>query len=194
MAEQNSDELECPMPSNDTKFMTDSDMDSSSVSPNIDLSETSFISDVSSPNKSRYGRSHKPKSPGDFLSHDKRVSAIMKISPFNQMQYYNFPKEKKKIKVPKKTTSQAPDENPSGISNMPFSDKSMDEDCNEIDKEHYKSWKIGDLVWAKIGRHPYWPAMIVSDPDSKPIKRHLRKYFNLKYFKGKMDIFLSFFQ
>lgn len=31
--------------------------------------------------------------------------------------------------------------------------------------------KIGDIMWARIGKYPYWPCMIVEDPINKQFKR-----------------------
>jgi len=29
-----------------------------------------------------------------------------------------------------------------------------------------KDFEIGDIVWAKLGRHPFWPSMVCIDPET----------------------------
>lgn len=42
--------------------------------------------------------------------------------------------------------------------------------------EEKKDFEIGDIVWAKIGRHPFWPSMVCIDPETNVyIKGSLRK-------------------
>lgn len=35
----------------------------------------------------------------------------------------------------------------------------------EIDKD--EEFNVGDIVWTKIGRFPFWPSLICIDPDGK---------------------------
>lgn len=32
--------------------------------------------------------------------------------------------------------------------------------------EKKNDFEIGDIVWAKIGRHPFWPSMVCIDPET----------------------------
>lgn len=32
---------------------------------------------------------------------------------------------------------------------------------------NYEDYKIGDVIWAKLGKYPYWPSVICADPISK---------------------------
>nr|BAH72751.1 ACYPI007968 [Acyrthosiphon pisum] len=35
-----------------------------------------------------------------------------------------------------------------------------------LNNEKKKDFEIGDIVWAKIGRHPFWPSMVCIDPET----------------------------
>ncbi|XP_044753544.1 uncharacterized protein LOC123312969 [Coccinella septempunctata] len=60
---------------------------------------------------------------------------------------------------------------------------------NNIKKVH--EFKVGDLVWGKIGNYPYWPGLVVEDPETSDFKkiRLLRTtpYYHVRFFgdKGK---------
>lgn len=41
-------------------------------------------------------------------------------------------------------------------------------------KARKNDYSVGDLVWAKIGKYPVWPGIIISDPESN-------KTFKSKY-------------
>lgn len=44
--------------------------------------------------------------------------------------------------------------------------------------EKKNDFEIGDIVWAKIGRYPFWPSMVCVDPDTKiHIKGSLGKQY-----------------
>lgn len=37
---------------------------------------------------------------------------------------------------------------------------------------------VGDLVWAKIGKYPVWPGIIISDPESNKIFKGKYSFVN----------------
>jgi len=38
---------------------------------------------------------------------------------------------------------------------------------NSITSGECKNFKVGDIIWAKIGKYPFWPSVICIDPQSK---------------------------
>lgn len=34
-------------------------------------------------------------------------------------------------------------------------------------KQSFEDYKVGDIVWAKMSKYPYWPSVICLDPESK---------------------------
>lgn len=36
---------------------------------------------------------------------------------------------------------------------------------NELNKKANK-FEIGDMVWAKIGKYPLWPSIVINDPET----------------------------
>lgn len=38
---------------------------------------------------------------------------------------------------------------------------------NSICEWNIEDYKIGDIIWAKLGKYPYWPSVVCADPDSK---------------------------
>lgn len=47
-------------------------------------------------------------------------------------------------------------------------------------KKTREELKVGDIVWAKLGKYPYWPSIISKDPTSKThVKGDLGKHFIL---------------
>lgn len=125
----------------------------------------------STPSKSRFGRSHKPKLLGDFLSTDKKVSAVLKVSPGNQMRYFI---ESGKLKSPKKDKSpkKSPVKTPPKIVKKPLyvqtviSPAEIKVEANELEPVPGCEWMVGDLAWARVGNHPFWPCIINIDPTS----------------------------
>nr|CAH7733445.1 unnamed protein product [Callosobruchus chinensis] len=53
------------------------------------------------------------------------------------------------------------------------------------------SYKHGDLIWAQIGSHPYWPCMVTYAPDTKEVKRTcfvgrgIRTIYHVQFFGDK---------
>ncbi|VVC28087.1 Hypothetical protein CINCED_3A006750 [Cinara cedri] len=39
--------------------------------------------------------------------------------------------------------------------------------CPSPSIKQHRAYTIGDIVWAKIGKYPYWPSIVCSDPKSK---------------------------
>ncbi|RZF33032.1 hypothetical protein LSTR_LSTR015416, partial [Laodelphax striatellus] len=176
------------------------------------------------PTKSRFGRSHKPKVLGDFVSTDKKVSIVLKVSPVNQFKYYkdnrnnfsprvkherrgrprksllrdSFGSQKKENSSPKlsqtdspsspKISTQisppSPEKTIAPTECSPSSQKPaqieeavvtkslsvVDEMDVKVDPEEMEpdpgcEWMVGDLAWARIGNHPFWPCIIARDPE-----------------------------
>ena len=42
-------------------------------------------------------------------------------------------------------------------------------------------WKLGDMLWAKVSGHPWWPCIVLPDPDqsawSKPLQSMTVHFF-----------------
>lgn len=129
--------------------------------------EADHSSPYSTPSKSRFGRSHKPKLLGDFLSTDKKVSALLKVNPGNQIKYFM---ESGKIKSPKKDKS--PKKSP--IKTSPkivkkyvqpvIPPEEIKVDAIELEPVPGCEWMVGDLAWARVGNHPFWPCIVNIDP------------------------------
>ncbi|XP_075224627.1 nuclear receptor binding SET domain protein isoform X2 [Lycorma delicatula] len=123
----------------------------------------------STPTKSRFGRSHKPKVLGDFLSTDKKVSALLKVNPGNQIKYFM---ESGRAKSPKKEKS--PKKSPIKMSpktvkrplymQPPVLPQEIKVEANELEPVPGCEWMVGDLAWARVGNHPFWPCIINIDP------------------------------
>jgi hypothetical protein len=180
--------------------------------------------------KSRYGRTHKPKIPEDFLPTDKKVAAILGHSPHKSpgkstgspvsvtptevtkvcqkghKLYDIFMKKERRSKrntEVEKTdkiliaASSVKSENPdsdSVIENPPIKLEATSASeavvCPENVKVEMESvaadktcetseapacdekvpgcdWVIGDLAWARVTGYPFWPCMIVLDPEQR---------------------------
>ncbi|XP_044729740.1 histone-lysine N-methyltransferase NSD2-like [Chrysoperla carnea] len=60
---------------------------------------------------------------------------------------------------------------------------------NENDQINDIKWNIGDIIWARVGKHPLWPSMIDIDP-------HLNTFIKIKNgknFKQVIDLHVRFF-
>lgn len=55
------------------------------------------------------------------------------------------------------------------ISNFLPEETSINEEIND--------YKIGDIVWAKIGKYPFWPSIVCYDPKSKTFIKPSSKHF-----------------
>ncbi|XP_039295505.1 histone-lysine N-methyltransferase NSD2 [Nilaparvata lugens] len=144
------------------------------------------------PTKSRFGRSHKPKVLGDFVSTDKKVSIVLKVSPVNQFKYYkdssrnpNKPKHERRGRPRKSLLRDSFDAQKTESS--PKSQKEADPVASAVDEAAAAAavsdevdvkvdpaemqvdpscqWQVGDLAWARIGNHPFWPCIIARDPE-----------------------------
>lgn len=40
-----------------------------------------------------------------------------------------------------------------------------------------KGYKIGDIIWARIGKYPFWPSVVCNDPESRTFIKEYSKYF-----------------
>uniref|UniRef100_A0A1B6KAF0 Histone-lysine N-methyltransferase n=2 Tax=Graphocephala atropunctata TaxID=36148 RepID=A0A1B6KAF0_9HEMI len=144
-----------------------------------------------SPNISRYGRSHKPKLQEDFVSTDKKVSAYLKLSPGNQIQYFNMYKEVKKKPSPKKSEGKSNPNTPRRgrpPKTSPKSGNSNEDVAKIVIKTEPQDpcipadgceWMVGDLAWARVGGHPFWPCVIALDPLQKIYTKIVRKGRNM---------------
>lgn len=190
--------------------------------------------------KSRYGRTHKPKIPEDFLPTDKKVAAILGHSPHKspgkstgsavcttpielakvcqkgQRLYDIFVKKERRSKgnteVEKtdgnlisapSVKSEKPDSDSVTAENPPVQIEATSADntvlCPENVKEKvenavadkiYESteisvsdekvpgcdWVIGDLAWARVSGYPFWPCIIVLDPEQRIFTKTTGEY------------------
>jgi hypothetical protein len=181
--------------------------------------------------KSRYGRTHKPKIPEDFLPTDKKVAAILGHSPHKspgksmgspvsaaatelakvcqkgQKLYDIFVKKERRSKGNKEVEktdkklitapsvkSEKPDSDSVIVENAPINIEATSTDeavlCPENVKAEAESvvadktcetsevpacaekvpgcdWVIGDLAWARVTGYPFWPCMILLDPEQR---------------------------
>jgi len=161
-----------------------------------------------SPTKSRYGRFHKPKMQDDYVSTDKKVSAYLKLSPGNQMQYYNMAvmKEPKKKLSPKKTSPEVGTVVKRGRPPKPKTpvkdqQESMTNLVNSIKLEPQDpslpvngcEWLVGDLAWARVGGHPFWPCVIALDPIQKIFTKIVQRGRNSSGAGGQRWMHVQFF-
>lgn len=174
--------------------------------------------------KSRYGRTHKPKIPEDFLPTDKKVAAILGHSPHKspgkstgssvsttpielakvcqkgQRLYDIFVKKERRskgntevgktdgnlISAPS-VKSEKPDSDSVIVENPPVkieatSAENVNEEVENVvadktfettemsvrdEKVPGCDWVIGDLAWARVSGYPFWPCMIVLDPEQR---------------------------
>lgn len=173
------------MSSPNTKPVENMSLDTSYTSqksPLNDSENTPMDVSFESPSKSRYGRSHKPKAQGDFVTHDRKISAYLKVSPVNQIQSFrdNVQKEKKKGR-PRKSDSESASKlkelsrRSFNFSLSPEYAHKSTSNANTPPAENECSpqvgpvpgceWMVGDLAWARVGGHPYWPCVIAVDPE-----------------------------
>lgn len=147
------------------------------------ISPSKTMDPPTSPNISRYGRTHKPKMQDDYVSTDKKVSAYLKLSPGNQFQYFS-PIEPKKKPSPKKSDDKSsprrgrPPKFPKDLKNenvLKMEIKLEPQDPNS--PVEGCEWMVGDLAWARVGGHPFWPCIIALDPVQKIFTKLVSKYF-----------------
>lgn len=137
----------------------------------------------SSTNISRYGRTHKPKMQDDYVSTDKKVSAYLKLSPGNQIQFFS-PNEPKKKMSPKKSENsnsprrgrppKSPSKDTNSVNVLKMEVKLEPQDPN-LPVEGCE-WMVGDLAWARVGGHPFWPCIINIDPINKIFTKSVSKF------------------
>lgn len=147
--------------------------------PVNDADNTPMDVSLESPSKSRYGRSHKPKAQGDFVTHDRKISAYLKVSPVNQIRTWNVQKEKKKGR-PRKVHSDSSSKlkELTRSLNISFGTGSPTKSTLNVETSPAENmppaqvgpvpgceWMVGDLAWARVGGHPYWPCVIAVDPE-----------------------------
>lgn len=177
----------CGISSPNTKPVENMSLDTSYTSqksPLNDSENTPMDVSCESPSKSRYGRSHKPKAQGDFVTHDRKISAYLKVSPVNQIQSFrdNVQKEKKKGR-PRKSDSDSASKlkelsRRSFTGNISLSPENAlrstsnantppaENECPpQVGPVPGCEWMVGDLAWARVGGHPYWPCVIAVDPE-----------------------------
>lgn len=65
------------------------------------------------------------------------------------------------------------------------------EKSSNSDENHYEDYKMGDIVWAKIGKYPYWPSVVCNEPTSDVYLRKLSKYFSCTKCICNFHIFMS---
>lgn len=44
--------------------------------------------------------------------------------------------------------------------------KTEDEKIDYEDLQTKSPWKLGEIVWAKIGNFPFWPSIVTMNPDT----------------------------
>lgn len=44
-----------------------------------------------------------------------------------------------------------------------------------------EDYQVGDIVWAKIGKYPFWPSIVCCDPDSKTYMKGSPSKFFIMY-------------
>lgn len=195
----------CGSDSPSTKPVENMSLDTSYSSPKSPVNDSdNSPTDVSneSPSKSRYGRSHKPKAQGDFVTHDRKISAYLKVSPVNQIRTWNVQKEKKKGRPRKIHSDPTKLKELSRSFNISFSRGSPLKSTSSTETSPAENmppvqvgpvpgceWMVGDLAWARVGGHPYWPCVIAVDPEqniftktsvkgrSAIVQRHLHVQF-----------------
>lgn len=83
------------------------------------------------------------------------------------------PKEQpKRINKPKIKKEMDDSLNVSGLNSSVNSESAMTVDLvsaavnnlNVLQDEASSKWKLGDLAWARVGSHPFWPCLITRDP------------------------------
>nr|CAD7399455.1 unnamed protein product [Timema poppensis] len=177
--------------------------------------------------KSRYGRVHKPKIVGDFLSTDKKVAAILGLTSTGSSTQKNNPtldtqtnSEDVKSKtfsynvetdscVPKihqdiheNTLKEKPKTGPR-VGPVPATTSELIRDPEDglnsgsmlnppLPKRELPpcTWDIGDLLWARVGGHPFWPCIVVEDLTLAVFtkvkafggSRKLQRYFHVQFY------------
>lgn len=54
---------------------------------------------------------------------------------------------------------------PDQINGIVSNTESFVEVSNSSIQKSNNGFKIGDIVWSKIGRYPFWPSIICNDPE-----------------------------
>jgi len=75
--------------------------------------------------------------------------------------------------------------NSNNVENVPTPEHKQElNDATEVDNsslemnktsEDNDDFKVGDIVWAKIGKYPYWPSVICIDPESKLFVKEVKR-------------------
>ncbi|XP_058804908.1 histone-lysine N-methyltransferase NSD2-like isoform X2 [Phymastichus coffea] len=102
---------------------------------------------------SRYGRTIKPKSPSIIPSEFPKITKMPKNNQETPMEDNSI----------KEDTSLIMDETNSTFDS---STKNEDEKVNYEDLQAKSPWKLGQLVWARIGNFPFWPGIVTLDPNT----------------------------
>nr|CAD7260761.1 unnamed protein product [Timema shepardi] len=180
--------------------------------------------------KSRYGRVHKPKIVGDFLSTDKKVAAILGLSSTGSSTQKNNPtldtqtNSEDNLHVKSKTFSfkvetdsclpkihqdihentlkEKPKMGPR-VGTVPATTSELIRDPEDGPKSGSMlnpplpkrelppcTWDIGDLLWARVGGHPFWPCIVLEDLTLAVFtkvkafggSRKLQRYFHVQFY------------
>ncbi|XP_067008061.2 histone-lysine N-methyltransferase NSD2 [Anabrus simplex] len=147
--------------------------------------------------KSRYGRAHKPKISEDFLPTDKKVGAILGLSPKQSNGTVNSPNIKEVRKKARKLFDNLHEKDDADSKGMTKRKKGRPSLLPDAPQHHSTpvatdetekttttttstplsttitpaevsvpcDWVVGDLAWARVGRHPFWPCMVAIDPE-----------------------------
>nr|CAD7406841.1 unnamed protein product [Timema cristinae] len=179
--------------------------------------------------KSRYGRVHKPKIVGDFLSTDKKVAAILGLTSTGSSTQKNNPtldtqtNSEDNLHVKSKTFSynvetdsclpkihqdihentlkEKPKMGPkveTVSETIPATTSELIRDPEDGPRSGSKlnpplppcTWAIGDLLWARVGGHPFWPCIVVEDLTLAVFtkvkafggSRKLQRYFHVQFY------------
>lgn len=158
---------------------------------NVDMSTSSSLI---TPVISRYGRTHKPKLECDYVSTDKKVGAYLKINSETIQYFTNRPNEQKNKFSPKKLEDKglprrgrppkSPTKSPTGecvakpeVKQEPQDPNSPIEGCE---------WMVGDLAWARVGGHPFWPCIVALDPIQRIFTKTVSKYIGIFFYSFKL--------
>lgn len=86
------------------------------------------------------------------------------------------PEQQNKELIEQKSPKQQNKEDAEQESPVQQSMESVDQNSPTSSTEKKNDFEIGDIVWAKIGRYPFWPSIVCMDPETNVyIKGSLRK-------------------
>jgi len=117
--------------------------------------------------------------------HDKSKSLLKDESPVQQVEHINgveheSPKQQNIESVEPKSPMQQNIESVEPKSPIQQNIESVEPKSPIPTNEKKNDFEIGDIVWAKIGRYPFWPSIVCIDPETNVyIKGSLRKLFML---------------